>query len=497
MHTAALMESLASIGVRSAWESLLIGGFLTLLLRQMPGLSPKMSFRAWGAGFALSTLLPWCRPGVTLGLHHLVATAVPPETANGHVALASQGLGVAAQEAASLLRLSSTWAEAICVLWALATAFALLRFGAGVWALDSLIRVASPAPPAAQVVYRELVAGDFPRSRRARSARLLVAEGLTAPSACGLFGACILLPAGLVESLSEEELEGVLRHEAAHLRRWDDWLAIAVRLLRAMSPLAVGLPYLDRRMARAREMACDDAALRRGVSRPGYPVCYAACLARLAEKSTAESWQKLAPGLGGDGSQLAARVGHILCGANALRRPGWARLAVSSIAALGMAWGLLASPALLSFSNEVPIPQLASFAGIERAAPRLTAPAVTAILPLPKPRPTRWLTSPVSSQRETNLVTDTMQRVAATQLHCKARFEVADVQSLPRATVARGLNILGTGTREPDSLSIAPQAVFVFWTEAQDWSGGNLVLLFTSPYGHNTKSSAHIVLFNI
>jgi hypothetical protein len=49
MHTAALMESLASIGVRSAWESLLIGGFLTLLLRQMPGLSPKMSFRAWGA----------------------------------------------------------------------------------------------------------------------------------------------------------------------------------------------------------------------------------------------------------------------------------------------------------------------------------------------------------------------------------------------------------------------------------------------------------------
>jgi beta-lactamase regulating signal transducer with metallopeptidase domain len=497
MHPATMVESLASIGVRSVWESTLIAGFLALLLRQMPGLSPKIHFRLWGAGFALAALLPLCPAGVNLGLHRLVAMVFHPSVAHGHAAIAAYSSGVATHGAAPMLRLSAGWAETICAFWALATLFALLRFAAGVWSLSSLLRAARPAPAIAQAMYGELVAKDFSQKHRLRRARLLVAEGLMAPSACGLFGASILLPEGLLESLSEEELEGVLRHEAAHLCRWDDWLTIAARLVRAVLPLAIALPYLDRRMARAREMACDDAALRRGVSRPGYPVCYAACLARLAENSAAQPWQKLAPGLGGESSQLAARVGHILRSGETLRRPGWLRLAVSAVAALGLISGLLAAPALLSFSSQESLPQVSSIAGMGRSAPQLAAPAVTAMLPRSKLRPVRWMAPSASSQRDTTSSTDTGQRVSGTRLRRKIRLQVADATKLPQALLAKGLNATPFKGLSPDPLPLSPQAVFVFWTGSQDWTGGNLVLLFASPNGRDGSGSAHVVFFNI
>jgi beta-lactamase regulating signal transducer with metallopeptidase domain len=505
MHAAAWMEALASVAVRCAWESLLIAGFLAAVLRRIPGLSPRAAFRAWGAGFALAALLPWCPEGPRARLERCFTDIF--ELVHEHGASAVQGtqsptpaLQVSPGHA-PLLHLSSGWAEGVCLLWAAAATVALLRLAVGVWSLRRLVRGALLAPQAVQILYLQLVQEDGRVSRRARGARLLVADELSAPSACGLFGACILLPSELVETLSEEELECVLRHEAAHLCRRDDWWTIAARLVRALMPVAIGLTWLDRQMARAREMACDDAALRRGAARTGNPARYAACLARLADKPATQPWRGLAPGLthglGADGSQLAARVGYILRSGEALVRPGPLRLATAAVVCVGMASALLAAPAVLTFSSAGRPPHMASGPMPARIAKRASA-----MLAAPKMRPEVFPVHrhPRSAARRrtdapahisTALRDEAVARLQPRSEQTKVRLQAADA---PLKHVRRARQAL---FEFPQSLLPPPQAVLLFWSGTEDWDGGNLVLLFANPDGRTASGGTRIVLLNI
>ncbi len=423
--TSGVIPGLAAVAVRGAWESLVIAVFLSVLPRWMPGLSPKAGFRAWGAGFALSAVLPLCHPG----------DGVITGWASGYAFSVLPSAGPVAHRALPLMWLSPIWAAGLCALWAGASTVMLVRFGAGVWSLWRLLEAATPAPPALQATYRELMAdGESSIGRgssRTRGARLLIADGIAAPSACGLFGACIVLPSGLLESLSLEEREGVLRHEAAHLRRWDDWFTALARFALAMLPFALGMPYLERRMARAREMACDDAALGPHVSRRGY----AACLARLAEGAAAQEWHKLAPGLAGNGSQLAARVGRLLRG-SAVPGPGRVKLAAAGCAGALLSIALLGAPAFLVFTTDAETARVVE--------PGLASRPVETILPMEKIRPVRWSVPGVRGRRWTPAL-----QVAGSRAK-RLRSSQAEIE-------------------EP--------TVLVLWTDRQGFSNGSLILL--------------------
>jgi beta-lactamase regulating signal transducer with metallopeptidase domain len=497
MH-AAFYAGMASIAVRAAWESLLLAAFLTIVVRCMPGLSPKAAFRLWGVGFLLSVLLPLCPSslhGAALSLVHRVSGDAVRAGGAAPMQAAAQG----ATRHAVFLHLSPAWAIAICALWATAALFALFRLSYGAWSLSRLVRNASPAPECIQHTYDQWIAAEAPNTGdRAARARLLVTEGLAAPSACGLFGPSILLPMGLAEDLSEEELESVLRHEAAHLRRWDDWSTVAIRLVRALLPCAVALSSIERRMSRAREMACDDAALRRCSAEPGHAVRYAACLARLAEKNMRQPWRGLAPGLGGEGSQLAARVGHILRSGEVFVRPGRLRVAAAVWAGLGMAAALLSAPAFCSFNAEAPAPEVAALARRPVALPQLTAPAVLATLPAARVHATRWRV-PV------------LERTSAgsTPVHAQTHAEDAELRSDALDTPVRAQAKLASASATvksafsavPSAMTSSPQAVFVFWTSSQDalgnWSQNSLVLWIANPADASAHSRSHIVLLNI
>ncbi len=417
--------SLAAAAVRGAWESLLLAPFLSLLLRWMPGLSPRASFRVWAAGFALAAALPLCRlsPGA-------------------HVAFVPGNGGMAVSRALPVLELAPVWAWSVCGVWLLASLIALLRLAAGVWALHRLLRSTQPAPPAVQAIFASIVAERHGGGKRLSRARLLVADEVAAPSACGVFGPCILLPRGLAAQFSPEEIECVLRHEAAHLRRRDDWLAVLTRLVQAALPFAVAIGYLERRMAAAREMACDDAALRSHLSRRRY----ASCLARLAECARTPGWAALAPGLGGQRSQLAARVGYILAAAQPVRGPGKMRLACAFCAATLLGAALVAAPTLLTFSGDQ------EFAAA--ATPQLATALASA--------PSALLRSPVP---------------AAAALHA-ASLRVPAAHRPQRFLRAFGKH--GGAVALPATYR-ATQTVFVVWAEREDGGEGRFLLLVARP----------------
>jgi Flp pilus assembly protein TadD len=97
----------------------------------------------------------------------------------------------------------------------------------------------------------------------------IISAGLP-PGACGLLRPTILLPEGLMEELTEAEVDTVLAHELAHLERKDLWAAATARIVTCVFWFHPLLWWMEGRMLRERESACDELVLARGATASDY-----------------------------------------------------------------------------------------------------------------------------------------------------------------------------------------------------------------------------------
>jgi bla regulator protein blaR1 len=95
-----------------------------------------------------------------------------------------------------------------------------------------------------------------------KSVRLLESFAVSAPVLIGHLKPVILVPAGFLASLPPDQLEAVLLHELAHVRRAD----FAVNLLQCAAEIVFffnpGLLWLSAMLREEREHCCDELALR-------------------------------------------------------------------------------------------------------------------------------------------------------------------------------------------------------------------------------------------
>lgn len=117
----------------------------------------------------------------------------------------------------------------------------------------------------------------------------------------------ILLPMSITTSLSTEEIEAILMHELAHIKR-NDYLANLGQ--QAMSVLLFFNPFaqlIDRIINRERENACDDIV----IESTQKPIVYAHALLKLEESRT-QQWQIALAATGKKKYQLLNRIERIM-----------------------------------------------------------------------------------------------------------------------------------------------------------------------------------------
>ena len=137
----------------------------------------------------------------------------------------------------------------------------------------------------------------------------------------GFLAPRILIPEWLFARLTPGELEQVVLHEAEHLRRRDDWTNLLQKLSLVLFPLNPALAWMERRLCREREMACDEGVVRRTQA----PRAYAACLTSLAERGLQRRVQALSLGAFERRPELVHRVHSILRRRQALHPRGGPR----------------------------------------------------------------------------------------------------------------------------------------------------------------------------
>ena len=83
-------------------------------------------------------------------------------------------------------------------------------------------------------------------------------QELVVPKVVGLLRPVILLPASAIAGLSPGELEMILAHELAHIRRHDMWINLVQRIAESILFFNPALWYLSRRISSLREYCCDE-----------------------------------------------------------------------------------------------------------------------------------------------------------------------------------------------------------------------------------------------
>jgi len=99
------------------------------------------------------------------------------------------------------------------------------------------------------------------------------------PIVVGVVKPVVLLPVALASQLTAEQLEAVVLHEFAHIRRWDTVMNLAQRIIETLLFFHPAVWIVSRRVTSEREHCCDDLVLRSGSE----PCCYAESLVRLSE----------------------------------------------------------------------------------------------------------------------------------------------------------------------------------------------------------------------
>lgn len=239
-----------------------------------------------------------------------------------------------------------SWALYLFAAWAVAAAWSLAGVGRALWHLHQL-RTSCVALDEATL--DPLIRETLQRKRSKRQVTLCTSEQVRVPTAIGLVRPAIVIPRWAMRELSAAELNQVVLHELAHLRRWDDWTNLAQQVVRALLFFHPAVWWIEKKVALEREMACDESVL----AETGSPRAYAECLAHLAEKSFIHRGMALAQAVLGRVSQISQRVAQIL----SVNRPegkaqSW-KPAVSMVAGFAIVCSVVVarSPRLIVFQD--------------------------------------------------------------------------------------------------------------------------------------------------
>lgn len=194
----------------------------------------------------------------------------------------------------------SPWALPLVALWLFGALLASLRLLADWRLLRRALREGREPPPALlELMHRQIRLLGI-----TRTVRLRLTARISAPGVYGLLRPVILLPTALALGLPRDQVETLILHELAHVRRADLFSNVLILVARTLLYFHPVVHLVCRELERTRETLCDDLVVGLKVD----PVKYARAL------SMAEQFRQAVPLplLTATGGELTERVHRIL-----------------------------------------------------------------------------------------------------------------------------------------------------------------------------------------
>jgi beta-lactamase regulating signal transducer with metallopeptidase domain len=252
----ALAMALNSALLQLVWQGLVVAFLLWMVLAALRRKSASARYLVSCAALAVLTVLPI----VTACLAYQRPFVVPANAATNAV---RTGAAFVTVVFASPISSPTNWLALIQAwmlpAWACGVAFLSMRLLWGCSRVSSLKRTGDTAEPAVLAMAARL----SERIGVTRAVRVLVtslADG--GPCVIGALRPVVLLPAATLLGLTAEQLEAVLAHELAHIRRYDYLVNMVQMLIETLFFYHPAVWWISGRIRQERELCCDDIAVR-------------------------------------------------------------------------------------------------------------------------------------------------------------------------------------------------------------------------------------------
>jgi TonB family protein len=238
--------------LNSLWQVPVIftAGWIAARMARRSG--PELEHRVWVVALLLQVLLPACRfrPG---GLIHDIVGLVLRRSsgAGGEVRVA---IGTGVTSGLSMAWLSNEVLTAVLVVYGCSVLYFAARLGWRMVRTRWMERQAKAITLTGDAMQRwERCGRVFGRT----GARVAESDLIGGPVTVGVRSDVMLVPPGFLESIAEEDLDVVMAHEFAHMRRRDVVKNLIYEVLSLPVAYHPALWLTRARVAESREMVCD------------------------------------------------------------------------------------------------------------------------------------------------------------------------------------------------------------------------------------------------
>lgn len=275
---ARLLESwLAGYLLNSLWQIPLIFAAAWVAARLARPIGPRVEHRVWVSALIAEVALPLCNfqadtlwPFVSAFLSTLLHQGAARGSHGSHIRVI---VGPPIASGNGLLFLPAAMITAILAAYACAVFYFAGRLAWGLFRSHQMLRESHAASLTQDAAKRleeyEIAAGAGP-------VRLAVSSIVSGPVTIGIFRRALLIPPAFLDSVSEADLDAVLAHEFAHIRRRDFAKNVFYGVFSLPAAYHPALWFTNARLSETREMVCDEMAAVTGQE------SYARSLLRLA-----------------------------------------------------------------------------------------------------------------------------------------------------------------------------------------------------------------------
>lgn len=425
--------------VNALWQPALIAGIAWLALKISQCTNATTRHAVWTLALvasvvvpvisAMPVVLPAQTTTVATSPHTVLASPARPHAMKAATPVARSR---ASQPAIALRRpkfnIRPTVAAIASITWLVVVLGILVRLLVSFFYLERLKRDALPLA----IDSRHALTRYDRAEKGARDVRVCVSSEIGVPVAVGIFDAMILLPSDLVHELDASDLDRVLLHELAHVRRSDDWVNLFERISQALFFFSPGIYWITRQMDLEREVACDDWVLEQSAEN----VPYARCLARIVELTRWPYAAPATPGVFVTRKSMSIRIERLLARGRDIRLrltlvP--TMLSITLIAAIVVAGGFV-SPTIAYTIERRDTPH-----GAQAQAHRV---ARVHIATLPPTHEIAAATAPPAMVKSATIATPTTNATAGVKVETKVTAKgvisknAADSYSITRSYVA-------------------------------------------------------------
>ncbi|TDI64654.1 MAG: M56 family metallopeptidase, partial [Bacteroidetes bacterium] len=275
-----LIQGIGSTLIHTLWQGIIIALLLKVVLQAIPRKNVELKY--WLSVTALCTLIFWS--GYTLN-QQLVPLMDKYSISAGDVMGISQGTSViqfndlysipfVKNHFNQMMEHLQPYLPSLVVVWLIGVVFFLIRLQGSMIYLRRLKTLGTQPIP---LVWTRKVEELSQRLGIRTTVSIVESKLAGVPMVIGHLKPVVLLPLGILTGLQTHEVEAILAHELAHIKRLDYLINIAQTVVESLLFFNPAVWWISQTIRKQREHCCDDIA----VKCCGNQMVYASALSNL------------------------------------------------------------------------------------------------------------------------------------------------------------------------------------------------------------------------